>query len=166
MVAFRQRTQTLDDNEKLVRFGMSADALAQSYTVEKENGSSGLSSYDVAQLKLESIEIDRNEISTAMAAMMDHLNRENSFREAVEDVRTAEETYKAISMQNPADRPVYRVVESGIDIARLLPPAVFAIWALVAVLIALPNMALTTTSTKGSVITPRMIEATKTLHGK
>jgi hypothetical protein len=58
------------------------------------------------------------------------------------------------------------VVESGIDIARLLPPAVFAIWALVAVLIALPNMALTTTSTKGSVITPRMIEATKTLHGK
>ena len=166
MVAFRQRTQALDDDEKLVRFGMSADALAQSYAVEKENGFSGLSSYDVAQLKLESIEIDRNEISAAMSAMMDHLNRENSFREAVEDVRTAEETYKAISMQNPADRPVYRVVESGIDIARLMPPAVFAIWALVAVLIALPNMALTTTSNKKSVIAPRLIETAKKLHDK
>jgi hypothetical protein len=156
MVALAKRNSELDSEEKVVRFGMSADALAHSYSDDADKRHNGLNAFEQAQLKLESIDIERNELSGTISSMMDHLNREFSFREAVDDVRSADQSYKAISQQNPADRPFYRIVESGIDVARLLPPAGFAIWALAILMVSMPNLS----KSSPSVIQKASIKAT------
>lgn len=144
IIALNERSRKLDGEEQAVRFDMSAVALSHDYgnhdIDEGDSKSRPLKPFQIAQLKMESIEIERNEISYLLSSTIDKLNRENLFSEAVDDVDVTRLTYNSILKMNPADRNSYRYVESAIDLLRLLPPLVLSVWTLSLLVSALPQL--------------------------
>jgi hypothetical protein len=144
MKSLRANDEKLENEEKLLRFGLSTGTIMALYENTDEERLGAAETVKLTKFKLDSISKERDGLQAKMSQRIDELNTENMYSEAMSDVREAQETYHVISDQNPADRSTYRYVEGIIDLVRILPPLLLAFSTIFVLYSAIPDLSLLT----------------------